>query len=66
MNWARVFFIRLRMLFHKQQMARELNEELASHLEMHTADNVRSGMTPEEARRDALIKLGGVEQTKEI
>ena len=32
---------------------------------MHIEDNVRAGMTPEEARRQALIKLGGVEQTKE-
>ena len=32
---------------------------------MHTADNVRAGMTPEEARRQALLRLGGVEQTKE-
>src|SRR5450432_721927 len=31
---------------------------------MHIADNVRAGMTLEEARRDALIRLGGVEQTK--
>ena len=46
-------------------MDRELDEELASHLKMHIADNVRSGMTSEQARRDALIKLGGVEQTKE-
>ena len=32
---------------------------------MHTADNLRAGMSPENARRDALLKLGGVEQTKE-
>ena len=32
---------------------------------MHIADNVRAGMSPEEARRQALIALGGVEQTKE-
>ena len=43
----------------------ELSAELESHLDMHIADNVRAGMTPEEARRQALIALGGVEQTKE-
>jgi len=32
---------------------------------MHIEDNVRAGMAPEEARRQALIKLGGMEQTKE-
>ena len=44
---------------------RELDEELSSHLEMHVADNVRAGMAPEDARRHALLRLGGVEQTKE-
>ena len=32
---------------------------------MHIEDNLRAGLTPQEARRQALIKLGGVEQTKE-
>src|SRR5688572_13128302 len=44
---------------------RELSAELQSHLELHIADNIRAGMTPEEARRQALVALGGVEQTKE-
>ena len=43
----------------------EFADELASHLQMHIDDNVRSGMSPDEARRRALLKLGGVEQTKE-
>jgi len=43
----------------------ELSAELESHLDMHVADNVRAGMTPEEARRHAMIALGGIEQTKE-
>jgi len=38
-------------------------EELESHLQMHTADNLRSGMNPEQARRQAILKLGGVEAT---
>jgi hypothetical protein len=68
-RWAVMFrsgWLRLRGLFRKEQLDRELNEELAIHLEMHVADNVREGMTPEGARRDALIKLGRLEQTKEI
>ncbi len=65
MKWLRACLIRLRNLFRKELMDRELNEELASHLEMHVADNLRRGMSPEQARRDALIKLGGIEQTKE-
>jgi putative ABC transport system permease protein len=39
--------------------------ELDSHLEMHIADNIRAGMTPKEARRQALVALGGVEQARE-
>jgi putative ABC transport system permease protein len=44
---------------------RDLDEELQSHLEMHVEDNIRGGMRPEEARRAALLKLGGLDQTKE-
>jgi predicted permease len=43
----------------------DFDDELQSHLDMHIADNVRAGMTPEEARRQALIALGGLQQTKE-
>ncbi|MFI5098706.1 MAG: ADOP family duplicated permease [Candidatus Acidiferrales bacterium] len=65
MKTLRTFFLRLRNLFRKGQLDRELHDELASHLELHIADNLRSGMAPEEARRHALLKLGGLEQTKE-
>jgi predicted permease len=43
----------------------EFDAELESHLQMHTEDNLRSGMDPREARRHALVKLGGLEQTKQ-
>jgi predicted permease len=43
----------------------EFSAEIESHLAMHIEDNLRSGMTPDEARREALIKLGGLEQTKQ-
>ena len=65
MSALRAWFARLGGLFRKERRDRELEAEMVSHLEMHIEDNVRAGMTPEEARRDALIKLGGVEQTKE-
>ncbi|MGA8367318.1 MAG: ADOP family duplicated permease [Candidatus Acidiferrales bacterium] len=52
-------------LFHKEQRERELAEELESHLQMHIGDNLGRGMSPEEARRQALVNLGGMEQTKE-
>lgn len=56
---------RLRNLFRRSRLERELDAELASHLQLHIDDNVRRGLSPEEARRQALVQLGGVEQTKE-
>jgi len=61
----RAWSLRLRSMFRKDQLDRELDAEFASHLELHIADNLRAGMTQEAAQRDALLKLGGVEQTKE-
>jgi putative ABC transport system permease protein len=65
MGRIRAGVIRFGGLFHRQRREREMAEELESHLQMHTEDNMRSGMTPQEARRQALIKLGGLDQTKE-
>src|SRR5260370_1462206 len=65
MRTLRSFFHRLRSLFRKERLDRDLNDELRAHLAMHTADNLRAGMLAEEARRAALLKLGGLEQTKE-
>jgi putative ABC transport system permease protein len=45
---------------------REFDEELQSHLAMLVDDNVRAGMSPAEARRQALLRLGGLDQTREI
>ena len=39
--------------------------EIESHLQMHIDDNLRAGMTAKDACRNAIIKLGGIEQTKE-
>ena len=44
----------------------DLDEELRFHVEMEAQENVRRGMTPEEARRAARVRVGGCEQTKEI
>ena len=43
----------------------DLFDELESHIEMQTADNLRAGMPPEEARRQARLKFGGLDSTKE-
>jgi len=64
-KWTRAWLVRLAGLFRKRKRDSEFAAELQSHLQLHIEDNVRAGMTPEAARRDALMKLGGVEQTKE-
>ncbi len=56
---------RLIGVFTRTHRERDLAEELDSHLQLHIDDNLRTGMTPAEARRQALVALGGVEQTKE-
>jgi hypothetical protein len=53
-------------LFDRGRREREFAEELESHLALHIADNLRAGMSPEEARRQAQIKLGGVTWTQEL
>jgi len=65
MKLLRVWLRRLDGLVHGARGDRELADELDAHLQMHIDDNMRSGMTPGEARRHALLKLGGLDQTKE-
>jgi predicted permease len=65
MTWLRVFIHRLRGLFLKRKLEQELEEEIRAHLEMQIADNLRRGMSANEARAAALRKFGGVEQVKE-
>ena len=40
-------------------------QEFESHVQMHIDDNVRAGMSPEQARREVLVKFGGMEAAKE-
>jgi predicted permease len=61
----RAFLSGLSGLFGKARKDRELDAELASHLQMQMEENIRRGMSPEEARRDALLKSGGLEPAKE-
>ena len=56
---------RVGAFFRGEPLDRELEEEVASHIAMATEDNIRSGMTPEEAKRKAMVKFGGVAQAKE-
>jgi macrolide transport system ATP-binding/permease protein len=57
---------RISALFRRRELERELDAELESHLEMSTEQFLRRGLTPEQARRQALLLFGGVQQTKEL
>jgi predicted permease len=65
MTSLRAFLSRLAGAFHKSRRDRELDAELDTHLRMQTDANIRYGMSPEEARRQALIRSGGIESAKE-
>ena len=55
----------LHRLFHKSRAERELDRELQFHLDQQIADNLAVGMNPTEARRQALLTLGGLERVKQ-
>jgi len=65
MKIVRAWLSRLAGMIPNARRERDLSNEIASHLQMHIDDNLRSGMSPVSARRDALLKLGGVEPLKE-
>ncbi len=65
MRPLRAWLIRFGALFGFRRRDREFEAELESHLELHIDDGVRAGLTRAEARRQALIKLGGVEPTRQ-
>ncbi len=66
MRAFRAWLVRLAGVFQRAPRDRELREELDSHLQMHVSDNMRAGMSQQEARRQALIKLGGITQTRQL
>lgn len=61
----REMFAQLRSLFRAQQLDQDIKEEMATHLEMSVEENLRRGMTPEEARRQARVEFGGMQQALE-
>jgi predicted permease len=57
---------RIRSFFRKNPLDQELEQEMASHLEMAVEENIRRGMSAEEARRRALVRFGGIQQSLEL
>jgi predicted permease len=65
MTWLRAALLRIVGLV-RQGDDREIREEFAAHLDLHTAENIRRGMAPDAARRDALIASGGLAMAQEL
>ena len=65
MRTLRAFGLRLLGLFRTRRFDDDFTAELESHVALHTDDGIRAGLSPEEARRQALIRLGGAEQIQQ-
>src|SRR5215468_9213679 len=61
----RRFFKRLSSWATRRRDEERLREEIAEHLALQTAENIRAGLSPAEARRQAALKFGAVESMKE-
>ncbi len=65
MKSLRRFFARLFNLAARTSQDARLREEIEEHIAMQTAENIRAGLSPAEARRQAFLKFGAVESMKE-
>jgi predicted permease len=64
-RWIYKLPLRIRSLFDRQKADQELDEELRYHVEQKTQQYMAAGMDPHEARRAALLEIGGLEKRKE-
>ena len=55
----------LRSIVSRDRLERGLDEEIRFHLDQQTEKNLRAGLTPDDARRQALIRFGGVERARD-
>ncbi len=65
MRTVRAWLLRIGGLFQNERRERELADEIESNLQLNIEDHICAGMTATEARRHALLKLGGIESAKE-
>ena len=65
MRTLRAWLVRFGGLFDRRRSEQEIGDEIESNLQFHIDDGLRDGMNPREARRQALIRLGGIEPAKE-
>jgi predicted permease len=64
-QWFYSLPLRLRSFFHPNQVDQEMQEELREHLEQQIAENIARGMSAAEARRSALLAMGGLAQIEQ-
>lgn len=64
-HWWFTAPLRLRSILRRRRVERELDEELQFHLEHKIEEGIASGLPPDEARRRAMLAMGGLEQRKE-
>ena len=64
-RWFDVARLRVRSLFRRGRVEAELDRELRAHLEQQIEENLRLGMTPEQARYEAFRTFGGVDRVKD-
>ena len=65
MRWLDRLTLRLRSLFFKKGVERELDAELQFHLQRQIETNIAAGMAPQQARRAVIAEFGGLENWKE-
>src|SRR5215472_3741973 len=65
MKTLRRFLSRLTSWMRSRQDEERLKDEIEEHLAMQTAENLRAGLSPSEARRQAVLKFGAVEAIRE-
>src|SRR6266478_1351615 len=65
MGLLRSIRLRLRALFQKRELETHMDDEMRSHIEMQTQENIDTGMNAEEARYAALRQFGWVESLKD-
>jgi len=65
MKTLRALFLRMAGMFGQRRREQEFAAEMESNLEMHIEDNVRAGMSRDEARRQALLKFGGANTARD-
>ncbi|MDB6039611.1 MAG: macrolide transporter ATP-binding/permease protein, partial [Verrucomicrobiales bacterium] len=62
----RILYLRLRALFQTEKLDARMDEEMRSHIELQTHENIQAGMRPDEARYAALRQFGRVESIKVV